>query len=259
MGLPYWSAAGALVLASALAGCASPSESPRPESEPVGAAQPGPGRITARPGRGGGNCRPGEHTLRLGEGRTALMRVTAGTRGGKKALILTLHGAGSGGARGGLYAFRGGWDASGVVMVAPAAEGNTWSFFRGRDTDLPFVDRGLARAFARCRVDPRLIGVGGFSDGATYALTLGLTNGNLFRAVMALSPGGVLAENSVGKPRVFIAHGTLDNVLPIERTSEVIVRELRKLGYAVTYRRFRGGHEARPEISRAAVRWFVRR
>jgi phospholipase/carboxylesterase len=185
------------------------------------------------------------------------MRVTAGGRGGKKALILALHGAGSGGSRGGLYVFRGGWDVPGVVMVAPAAEGSTWSFFRGSDTDVPFVNRALARTFARCRVDARRIAVGGFSDGATYALTLGLANGDLFRAVMALSPGGVLAENTVGKPRVFIAHGTLDRALPMSRTSDVIVRELRSSSYRVTYRKLRGGHQVLPEISREAVRWFM--
>jgi predicted esterase len=185
------------------------------------------------------------------------MRVTAGDRGGKKALMLVLHGAGSGGGGGGLFAFRGGWDARGVVMVAPSAAGSTWSFFSGRDIDLPFVNRALARTFARCRIDPRRVAVGGFSDGATYALTLGIANGDLFRAVMALSPGGVLARNRVGKPRVFIAHGTLDNVLPISQTSDRIVRDLRDDGYSVTYRKFRGGHEPPPNISRAAVRWFL--
>jgi phospholipase/carboxylesterase len=186
------------------------------------------------------------------------MRVTPGSRGGKKALLLALHGAGSGGSRGGLYVFRRGWNEPGVVMVAPAAEGSTWSFFRGRDTDLPFVNRALKRAFARCRVDPRLIAVGGFSDGASYALTLGLTNGDLFRALMALSPGGASVAKATGKPRVFIAHGTNDSVLPMAQTSDVIVRELRSSGYRVTYRKFRGGHQVLPEISREAVRWFLR-
>lgn len=187
------------------------------------------------------------------------MRVTRGGQDGRKALLVVLHGAGSGGSPGGLYAFRGGWSEPGLVMVAPAAAGTTWSFLRGRDTDLEFVDRSLARAFARCRVDRRLIGVGGFSDGATYALRLGLMNGDLFRAVISLSAGGLVVDDTVGKPRVFITHGTRDGVLPIARTSDVAVRELRRAGYRVTYRRFAGGHEARPEISRAAVRWFLRR
>lgn len=248
-------ALGALCL---LAGCASPSDGTSSSRGPAEAAQSGPGRLTARPGRGGGNCAPGEHWLAVGNGRRALMRVTAGGGPRGKALILALHGAGSGGSRGGLYALRGGWSESGVVMVAPASAGTTWSFLRGRDEDLPFADRALKRAFARCRIDPGRVGIGGFSDGATYALTLGLVNGDLFRGVIALSPGGVLAENAVGKPRVFIAHGTLDNVLPISRTSDQIVKQLRAFGYRVKYRKFRGGHQVAPAISRESVRWFLR-
>jgi phospholipase/carboxylesterase len=250
--------AAALAATCALAACTSPSESPSSPGGPTEAAQPGPGRLTARPGRGGGSCAPGEHWVSVGNGRRALMRVTAGGGPRGKALILALHGAGSGGSRGGLYALRGGWNERGVVMVAPAAAGTTWSFLRGRDEDRPFVDRALKRAFARCRIDRRRVGIGGFSDGATYALTLGLVNGDLFRAVIALSPGGVLAENAVGKPRVFVAHGTRDNVLPISRTSDRVVEQLRSFGYRVTYRRFRGGHEVVPAISRESVRWFLR-
>jgi phospholipase/carboxylesterase len=252
------SAAAFLLSAAVLAGCASPSESPPAERVPSVEQQGDRGRLTARPGRDGGRCAPGERWLELGSGRRALMRVTAGGRGGRKGLILALHGAGSGGSRGGLYVFRGGWDEPGVVLIAPAAEGTTWSFLRGRDTDLPFVDRALARAFARCRVDPRRIAVGGFSDGATYALALGLANGDLFRAIMALSPGGAPVDRTVGKPRVFIAHGTLDGVLPLARTSGPLVRELREAGYRVTFRQFRGGHRVLPEVSREAVRWFTR-
>ena len=241
-----------------LAACTSPSDEPEAQNRPTETTQSAPGRLTARPGPAGGNCAPGEHWLRLGDGRRALMRVTAGGGRRGKALLLALHGAGSGGSRGGLYAMRGGWNERGVVMLAPAAEGTTWSFLLGADEDLPYVDRALKRAFARCRIDPRRVGVGGFSDGATYALTLGVANGDLFRAVVALSPGGVSAENAVGRPRIFVAHGTADRVLPISQTSDRIVNALRSSGYRVTYRKFRGGHQVVPAISREAVRWFVR-
>jgi predicted esterase len=75
---------------------------------------------------------------------------------------------------------------------------------------------------------------------------------------MALSPGGALVAKAVGKPLVFIAHGTNDSVLPMSQTSNGIVRRLRSSGYRVTYRKFRGGHQVLPEVSREAVRWFTR-
>ena len=74
------------------------------------------------------------------------------------------------------------------------------------------------------------------------ALWLGLENGDLFRAVIALSGGGKLPEKRTGKPRVFVAHGTLDRVIPVSIGGDAIVRELRTQGYGVMYRRFRGGH-----------------
>jgi phospholipase/carboxylesterase len=219
----------------------------------AGSAQSPSARLTARPDEGGGACASGTHTLRLGPGRTALMRVTPGGGAGK-ALILVLHGAG-GRAPDGLYAFRAALRRPGVVLVAPSSESRIWNPFYG--SDLNSIDRALRRAFARCRVDPRRVGIGGFSDGAGNALTLGLSNGDLFRSVVALAPGGYLAVRPVGRPRVFVAHGTRDAVIPIGRARE-IVRDLRSSGYAVTFRPFAGGHEVPEGISEAAVRWALR-
>jgi phospholipase/carboxylesterase len=137
------------------------------------------------------------------------------------------------------------------VIVAPAAAGMAWSL---GEMDVRFVDRALQRAFARCRVDGRRVAVGGFSSGAAMALWLGLTNGDLFRGVIALSGGGSLPDHGVGKPRVFVAHGTRDQVIPIALGGDEIVRRLRSAGrYRVTYRRFDGGHRVVPAIARAAV------
>lgn len=207
--------------------------------------------------RSAGGCTPGVHRLPVGNGRSALMRVGPGDEGDKKALILVLHGAG-GSAQDGLFAFRGGWNARDVVLVAPGARGPTWSLLLGSGDDLPTVDRALTQAYARCRIDSAHVGIGGFSDGATYALSLGVANGRLFRAIMALSPGGVHARKRVGKPRIFVAHGTNDHVLPFATTRNELVPELRREGYAVTFRTFAGGHTAPAAISRAAVHWFLR-
>ena len=168
----------------------------------------------------------------------------------ERALLLALHGAGSGGAPGGLYAFRSVWDVPGLVLVAPAAAGSAWTPDR---RDVEFVDGALQAAFARCKIGPRRIGVGGFSSGAGLTLWLGLTNGDLFRSLIVLSGGGSLPPQRVGKPRVFIAHGTKDSVIPIEAGGDRVARELRSEGYTVTYRRFPGGHRPQPSIARKFV------
>jgi phospholipase/carboxylesterase len=178
------------------------------------------------------------------------MRVTPEGRSPVRALLLALHGAGSGGAPGGLWAFRGAWDLPGLVIVAPSAAGVTWTIGR---PDLRFVDRALRAAFARCSVDAARVAVGGFSAGAGLALWLGLTNGDLFEAVVSLSGGADLPGNRVGRPRIVLAHGTRDNVIPIGHGSDEIARRLEAAGYDVTYRRFRGGHQVVPGIARASV------
>jgi phospholipase/carboxylesterase len=212
-----------------------------------------PARLTARPGPGGTSCKPGTYTLRLGQWQTAVMKVTSGGAGARP-LLLALHGAG-GSPDDGLWAFRAALSSPGMVLVAPQAQSRVWNPLYG--PDLNTIDRALKRAFARCRVDPRRIAVGGFSDGAGNALTLGLVNGDLFRAVMALAPGALIAEKPAGKPRVFVAHGRSDTTIPI-RASDAIVRELRAARYPVTYRKFPGGHEVPDPISKAAVSWFLR-
>jgi phospholipase/carboxylesterase len=178
------------------------------------------------------------------------MRVSASTGGSGRALLLALHGAGSGGAPGGLWAFRGAWDVPNLVIVAPAAAGSAWSLDA---TDVRFVDRALRAAFARCLVDKTRVAIGGFSSGAGMTLALGLPNGDLFRSLLVFSGGGSLPSNRVGKPRVFVAHGALDSVIPIRLGGDYIVKALRSDGYEVTYRRFRGGHRVLPSIAHAAV------
>jgi predicted esterase len=213
------------------------------------------GTTTAATTSAAARCTPGEHALTLSNGQAALMRVTPGS--GDRALAVVLHGAG-GSAESALDAFRGGWDEPGLVLVAPKSKGQTWSALTTEgDADLESVNLALGEVYDRCEIDRRRIAIGGFSDGASYALTLGLSNGDLFPAIMALSPGGIVGGAQRGVPRVFVSHGTLDDVLPIANAGDAVVAQLREAGYDVTYRRFRGGHEASPETSAAAVKWFL--
>ena len=212
-------------------------------------------RLDARPKQGARDCNPGVHDLTPAAGRRALLHVTPSVGRRPRALLLALHGAGSGGAKGGLWIFRDVWQTPGLVIVAPAAAGVTWSL---GSTDIDFVDLALRRAFARCRVDPRRVAVGGFSAGAGLALWLGLSNGDLFKHVLSLSPGATLPDRRVGKPRVFPAHGTRDRVIPIAQGGDSVARLLRADGYLVVYWRFDGGHRVLPELLAApyAVRFF---
>jgi phospholipase/carboxylesterase len=172
-------------------------------------------------------------------------------------LVLTLHGA-TGSGRRGLGRLQSLADAAGLILLAPDSRGVTWdvAMSGGFGPDAEFVDRALDFVFARYAVDPTRLAAEGFSDGASYALSLGLLNGDLFTHVIAFSPGFVAEGTRRGKPRVFVSHGVHDRILPIDRCGRRIARDLRGDDYDVSYTEFDGGHAVPTEIAGAAVDWL---
>ena len=101
--------------------------------------------------------------------------------------------------------------------------------------------------------------LGGFSDGASYTLSLGLANGDLFTHLVAFSPGFIARPApAAGRPLIFMSHGTQDSVLGIDQTSRRLVPQLRNAGYEVTYREFDGPHTTPAPIARDALEWLTR-
>ena len=187
------------------------------------------GRIVTRPPR-----RPrfgftaGLERLWIDGGAGGLLYVPAGVRQELPTpLVLALHGAGAT-AQHGLDLLIGQADDAGLVLLAPSSQGRTWDLvLGGYGPDVAWIDRALAEVFQRLPVDSTRLAVGGFSDGASYALSLGLTNGDLFSHVLAFSPGFAAPVRRRGRPRLFLSHGTRDRVLPIHACSRRIVPELR--------------------------------
>lgn len=178
--------------------------------------------------------------------------------GGSAPLLVMLHGAGARGENvlGPLLHLA---DDAGLVLLAPDSHGRTWDLILAEyGPDVALIDRALAWTFARYEIDPARIALGGFSDGASYALSLGLTNGDLFECVIAFSPGFMNPARRRDAPRFFISHGTEDRALPIGHTSQQIVPELKRSGYQVLYREFVGGHTIPGAIAREAIDWFLR-
>lgn len=111
-------------------------------------------------------------------------------------------------------------DRHGLLVVAPQSTRSSWDVIHGRyGPDVRLVDEALAQAFHDHAVDPAHLAISGFSDGASYALSLGIANGDLFGHVMAWSPGFAAPQVDNGRPRFFVSHGTRDQVLPVDRCS----------------------------------------
>ena len=212
-------------------------------------------------------ARPGEV---LGQGPTGLMSLPVGGSSGllyvpnglapsrPLALLVLLHGAG-----GSPQTWFGGFgaiaDAANLIIVAPKSSGKVWDTSRGRAfrDDARFIDRALEGVFERYAVDAKRLAVGGFSDGGSYALSLGLANGDLFSQVIAFSPGYFAPSPPRGRPRIFVSHGTEDRILPIDSTTRELVPRFRREGYDVTAVEFDGGHEVPRGVTRKAFEWLL--
>lgn len=216
------------------------------------------GRLSARPGTPTETIAPGEHPLGFGNDRDGILYVSARYVATTPApLVMMLHGA-TGSARGALRPFRELADDAGLVLLAPESRGTTWDAIRGDyGPDIAFIDRALSWTFQRVAIDPARLTIEGFSDGATYAIGVGLTNGDLFQRVIAFSPGFILPTDAHAKPRVFISHGTRDQILPIDQCSRRIVPQLERAKYSVEYREFDGPHAVPPEIAKDALAWMA--
>lgn len=212
------------------------------------------GRLRARPRRGVATAGVGTRALGLADGRDAILQLPRDTTAALPLLVL-LHGAGGRGA--GILKWLGPVAAeAGLAVLAPDSRGSTWDAIRGRfGPDIEFLERALARVFDTTAVDPKRVAVGGFSDGATYAVSLGLANGDLFPRVLAFSPGFIVEGEPRGRARFFVSHGTRDRILPIDRCSRVIVDILKTNGHQVIYREFDGGHEVPADLAREGLTW----
>lgn len=183
--------------------------------------------------------------------RSARLYVPSGYRADRPAaLVVMLHGAGRSAADA-VAMVEGHAERQNMIVLAPTARAATWDIIAQRryGPDVEAIDAALAQVFARYTIDPERVAIAGFSDGASYALSLGLANGELFRHILAFSPGFMAPTRDQGRPHVFISHGVNDPVLPVDATSRRIVEQLRSDGYEVDYVEFPDGHSVPPEIS----------
>jgi phospholipase/carboxylesterase len=224
------------------------------------ASDSGEGRLLARPGTPTEHIDPGMHPLGLGGDRDAALYIPDGYQPEKATpFVLSLHGAG-GNELSGLYPLQVLADEFGFILLSPASRGRTWDVILGGfGPDIAFLDRALAATFERCSIDRNRIAVSGFSDGASYALSIGITNGDLFPNILAFSPGFAAPGPQQGEPRIFVSHGTKDEVLRIDYTSRRVVPVLQDAGYEVRYQEFNGPHTVPDDVAREAVEWFLAR
>ena len=239
--------------ATMLPGCKTSTEPDPSDPPPI----PRDGQLSARPGAPTLEPTLGESPLNLGTPRDGFLYVPESySPDTPTPLFVGLHGATGQASNWESYKARA--EERGMVFLAPDSRGVTWDVTTaGFGEDVDFINQALQHTFDRCRIDPSRLALGGFSDGASYTLSLGITNGDLFSHLVAYSPGFLFAPDPVGNPRVYISHGTQDQVLSVTVTRNEIVPGLRDAGYDVTYEEFDGVHEVPAAISESALDWVL--
>lgn len=171
-------------------------------------------------------------------------------------LMMMLHGfAGSGDGVRGMFPLA---EEFGVVMIAPESRGLTWGrAIPGFDADVRYLGPAYRHVANLVDVDETRVALGGVSDGAGYALSMGLAYGDSFNHLIIFMGGQMVPYRNQGKPRIFMAHGVDDTQMPIDKTARIYVPRLKADGYDVTYHEYQGGHRVPPAEIRAAFEWFV--
>ena len=185
-------------------------------------------------------------------------------------LLILFHGAGMK-ASDFLEGMRQEADQCGCAMLAIQSEGPTWDLTRslaealrkarkdasdvqfGSDADR--VERGIAEMLGRSAIDRTRIVPVGFSDGASYALSLALANPRLFRSTVAIAPGFVIPPSRQDLTQnIFIAHGRTDKILPFDDARLAVAAPLQQAGYRISFHAFDGGHHIDRQVLHAGIR-----
>lgn len=150
-----------------------------------------------------------------------------------------------------------------TLFLIPRSTDVTWDLLTGANRpDLDFLEQTYAGIYARLPVDPERRALIGYSDGASYALALGLSNPRHFSAVMGWAAGFVAIDTRLigpddPKPRILLEHGTHDVVFPFEQVCRPNVELLRQRGYEVDLRIDEGGiHWPSRAFQTTALDWF---
>lgn len=201
----------------------------------------------------------GEHALGLSEERDAILYVPEGVHADKPTpLLVMFHGA-NGSAEKVLPFLREHADKQGFLLLTPQSLYPTWDLtVGGNGPDLERLNQALAIVADHFLLDRHRFGFCGFSDGASYSLSIGISNGDLVTHVIAMSGGFMNVYKPAGTPSVFIAHSPEDEQLPIDTSGRKHARMLEDSGYDVHFHEFHGLHVIHPDVVEEAIAFFTK-
>lgn len=201
---------------------------------------------------------PGRHGLGLSPARDAMLLVPEGLDPQAPAPLMVLFHGGGGSAEKILPMMAAHAARHRFLLLVPQSVFPTWDIvIAGNGPDRERLEAALAAVAARFPLDPARIAFAGHSDGGSYALSLGLSNGHFVTHVIASSAGFMSVHRQEGAPRVFISHGVNDEQIPVARSGRVHSALLKEAGYEVTYLEYNGPHAWQAPVVALAVDFFI--
>jgi len=150
-----------------------------------------------------------------------------------------------------------------ALFLIPRSFDPTWDLIAGRgQADLEFLEWAWDLIYRRYPVDRDRQVLVGYSDGASYALSMALSNPGFFDAVLCWAAGFVVVDRAaVGRPgrrpRVYLEHGTHDELFPFEQIAVPMCENLRAAGCEVEFSVDEGGrHWPSGAFHREALAWY---
>jgi predicted esterase len=150
-----------------------------------------------------------------------------------------------------------------ALVLVPRSVEPTWDLiFGGERADLDFLEYAYDLIYRRYPIDPERQALLGYSDGASYAVSLALANPLVFDAAMCWAAGFAVADRNVftteqPRPRVYMEHGTHDQLFAFEQIAVPLRDNLRKAGCDVTFSVDEGGrHMPSGSFQDEALDWY---
>ncbi|TXN02367.1 esterase [Methylobacterium sp. WL122] len=201
---------------------------------------------------------PGRHPLGLFPERDAILHVPPRIDPRRATPLAVLFHGGGGGAEKILPMLEAHAEARGFLLLAPQSLFPTWDLvIAGHGPDRERLEAALSEVGSRFLLDPSHLAFAGHSDGGSYALSSGLTNGDVVTHVIASSAGFLSVQVQTGAPRVFVSHGTRDAQIAVAHGGRSHAAQLERAGYDTTYVEYDGPHAYDPAVVAQAVAFFL--
>jgi predicted esterase len=157
-------------------------------------------------------------------------------------------------------------DRRNAFFLVPRSIEPTWDLIVGGErSDLDFLEYAYDLIYRRYPIDAQRQVLIGYSDGASYALSVAISNPRIFEAALCWAAGFVMFDGTFvspedRKPEIYLEYGTHDELFPFERIALPMQDNLTRAGYSVKFSVDEGGrHWPSGTFQPEALDWYFSR